>query len=325
MTAEGHHAGCERTRSFAPRRWPRWLRRDSAGGGGETPERMEFPAAAPDGGGTRAIFREGTASLPSLCLEAEGSRRALFEDPSARLPFKSRWRRRRRAPGGRHLVRWPLAAPRGRRPPPSRAHLHLPGTAPEPRIRGTATRTRRSETAVPPGCTEGRRPGMASFFVVGMGVVGSRNTLQDHVGHRSVTMREAGRECALGRLCCHRLLLEHLLSANLSPTRPLLTLLRLHWREEGGLVLRELRAEDPEWLAPTPGVSKTGKGWGEMEDRVGHSRNSLGECLASWSCMDLGTTRPLDCSLSDTVTPVLFPSSFDAIGPEPCFFDLLFC
>lgn len=58
---------------------------------------------------------------------------------------------------------------------------------------------------------------MASFFVVGMGVVGSRDTLQDHVGHRSVTTREAGRECALGCPCCHRLLLEHLLSANLFP------------------------------------------------------------------------------------------------------------
>lgn len=39
---------------------------------------------------------------------------------------------------------------------------------------------------------------MASFFVVGMGVVGIRNTLQDHVGHRSVTTREVGRERALG-------------------------------------------------------------------------------------------------------------------------------
>lgn len=95
---------------------------------------------------------------------------------------------------------------------------------------------------------------MASFFVVGMGVVGSRNTLQDHVGHRSVTTREAGRDCALGYPCCHRLLLEHLLSASFPATRPLLTLLGLHRREERGLVLRELRAEDPEWLAPTPGV-----------------------------------------------------------------------
>lgn len=43
MTAEGHHAGYERTRSFAPRQSPRWLRRNSAGGGGETLERMEFP------------------------------------------------------------------------------------------------------------------------------------------------------------------------------------------------------------------------------------------------------------------------------------------
>lgn len=42
---------------------------------------------------------------------------------------------------------------------------------------------------------------MASFFVVGMGVVGSRNTLQDHVGHRSVTTREAGRKRALGPPC----------------------------------------------------------------------------------------------------------------------------
>lgn len=63
MTAEGHHAGYERTRSFAPRQSPRWLRRNSAGGGGETLERMEFPSAAPDGGGTGAIFREEAASL----------------------------------------------------------------------------------------------------------------------------------------------------------------------------------------------------------------------------------------------------------------------
>lgn len=34
---------------------------------------MKFPAAAPDGGGTGAIFAgEGAASLPSLSLEAEG-------------------------------------------------------------------------------------------------------------------------------------------------------------------------------------------------------------------------------------------------------------
>lgn len=63
MTAEGHHAGYERTRSFAPRQSPRWLRRNCEGGGGETPERMEFRPAAPDGGGTGAIFREGAASL----------------------------------------------------------------------------------------------------------------------------------------------------------------------------------------------------------------------------------------------------------------------
>lgn len=42
---------------------------------------------------------------------------------------------------------------------------------------------------------------MASFFVVGMGVVGSRNTLQDHVGHLNGTTREAGRERALGPPC----------------------------------------------------------------------------------------------------------------------------
>lgn len=80
-------------------------------------------------------------------------------------------------------------------------------------------------------------------------------------------MREAGREYALGRPCCHRLFLEHLLSANLSPTRPLLTLLGLHWLEEGGLVLRELRAEDPEWLAPTPGVWRGPTPWILQSDK----------------------------------------------------------
>lgn len=104
LTAEGHHAGracallcpapvaamastefCGRRRRDArenevPRRGTRRRRHKS-----------DFP-------------REGVASLPSLSLEAEGSQRAAFEDPSARLPFKSRWRRRRRAPGGRHLV-----------------------------------------------------------------------------------------------------------------------------------------------------------------------------------------------------------------------------
>ena len=42
------------------------------------------------------------------------------------------------------------------------------------------------EESCVPGYTEGRRPGMATmatFFVVGMGVIGSRNTLQDHVKH----------------------------------------------------------------------------------------------------------------------------------------------
>lgn len=213
-------------------------------------------------------FSKEAASLPSLSLEAEGSHRALFEDPSARLPFKSRWRRRRRAPGGRHLDCRPLAAPRGWPPPPSLAHLHLPGTAPHLRFRGRAAAgARRFGPAVPPGCTEGRRLGMASFFVVGMGVVGSRNTLQNHVGHRSVTTREVGRERALGPPCCHRPLLEHLLSDNLSTTWPLFTLFGLNRCEKGGLILRELGAEDPEWLAPTPGVWRSPTPWIFQSDK----------------------------------------------------------
>lgn len=112
---------------------------------------------------------------------------------------------------------------------------------------------------------------MASFFVVGMGVVGSRNTLKDHVGHRSVTTREAGKERALGPLCWHRPLLEHLLCDNLSTTQPLLALFGLNRRKKGGLVLRELGAEDPEWLAPTPGVWRSPTPWILQSDKGCHA------------------------------------------------------
>lgn len=76
---------------------------------------------------------------------------------------------------------------------------------------------------------------------------------------------------ALGHPCCHWLLLEHLLSVSFSATRPLLTLLGLHRREEGGLVLGELRAEDPEWLAPTPGVWRSPTPWILQSDKGCHA------------------------------------------------------
>lgn len=176
------------------------------------------------------------------------------------------------------------ASPRARRAPPSSLAARRPaGSAPAPVPLAPAPTRDSSRDAISGdscGCSalrdsctsrlhRGEAAGDGEFLCCGDGcrVVGSRNTLQNHVGHRSVTTREAGKQRALVSLCCHWPLLEHLLSANLSATRPLPALLGIHRREEGGLVLGELGAEDPEWLAPTPGVWRSPTPWILQSDK----------------------------------------------------------
>lgn len=82
------------------------------------------------------------------------------------------------------------------------APLHPPGTAPEP---GRGTSQGAGQAPRPlclPVASRGGGPKEASFFVVGMGVIGGRYTLQDHVGSPGIPSRHGG-----GRrrgACIHR-------------------------------------------------------------------------------------------------------------------------
>lgn len=213
--------------------------------------------------------------------------------------------RARRAPPSSPAARCPA----GSAPAPSRAHLHLPGTAPEARRRGASRRCAALRARGASGAHRGEAAGDGEFLCCGAGCRWEQEHPSGPCGPRE-RYRAGGGEgaCAGFPPAVTGRTSSTLLSASLSATRPLLALVGIHRREESGLVLRELGAEDPEWLAPTPGVWRSPTPWILQSDKGCHATITR---VTSWPLT--GHRSPRSGALPDFLLGVI-PRGLERCG-----------